>query len=162
MACLRDAIGQTLREGYAHHIQRLMRTGSFALLAGLAPDEVCAWYLAVYVDAVEWVEPPNTAGMALHADGGRVASKPYAASGAYVKRMSDHCSGCAYRPELRTGPRACPMTTLSWRFLDAHERELAANPRTAPMVRNLVRMSDDERSAIREWAGVLLADPDRL
>ena len=152
MACMRETIGQTMREGYAHHIQRLMVTGNFALLAGLAPREVAAWYLAVYVDAVEWVELPNVAGMALYANGGRFTTKPYAASGAYVKRMSDYCRGCAYSPEVRTGPRACPMTTLYWRFLDAHEAELAANPRTALMARNVARLSADERAAIAEEA----------
>jgi deoxyribodipyrimidine photolyase-related protein len=162
MACLRDAIGQTMREGYAHHIQRLMLTGNFALLAGLAPAEVCAWYLAVYVDAVEWVELPNSAGMALYADGGRFTSKPYAASGAYVKRMSNHCKGCVYRPELRAGPGACPMTTLYWHFLDAHETEFAGNPRTALMTRNLVRLPDAERAAIRAHAAELLADLDAV
>jgi deoxyribodipyrimidine photolyase-related protein len=162
MACLREAIAQTMREGYAHHIQRLMLTGNFALLAGLAPREVAAWYLAVYVDAVEWVELPNVAGMALYANGGRFTTKPYAASGAYVKRMSDHCRGCAYSPELRTGPRACPMTTLYWRFLDTHEAGLAANPRTALMARNVARLSADERAAIRDWGARLLADIDRI
>jgi deoxyribodipyrimidine photolyase-related protein len=162
MACMRETIGQTMREGYAHHIQRLMVTGNFALLAGLAPREVAAWYLAVYVDAVEWVELPNVAGMALYANGGRFTTKPYAASGAYVKRMSDYCRGCAYSPEVRTGPRACPMTTLYWRFLDAHEAELAANPRTALMARNVARLSADERDAIRDWGERLLADLDRV
>jgi deoxyribodipyrimidine photolyase-related protein len=162
MACLRDAIGQTMREGYAHHIQRLMLTGNFALLAGLAPREVAAWYLAVYVDAVEWVELPNVAGMALYANGGRFTTKPYVASGAYVKRMSNHCGGCAYAPEVRTGPRACPMTTLYWRFLDAHETELAGNPRTALMAKNLARLGAEERAAIRDWGERLLADMDGL
>jgi deoxyribodipyrimidine photolyase-related protein len=162
MACLRDAIGQTMREGYAHHIQRLMLTGNFALLAGLAPREVAAWYLAVYVDAVEWVELPNVAGMALYANGGRFTTKPYVASGAYVKRMSNYCGGCAYSPEVRTGPRACPMTTLYWRFLDAHESELAGNPRTALMAKNLARLSAEERAAIRDWGDGLLADIDRI
>jgi deoxyribodipyrimidine photolyase-related protein len=162
MACMRETIGQTMREGYAHHIQRLMVTGNFALLAGLAPREVAAWYLAVYVDAVEWVELPNVAGMALYANGGRFTTKPYAASGAYVKRMSDYCRGCAYAPEVRTGPRACPMTTLYWRFLDAHEAELAGNPRTALMARNVARLSAEERAAIRDWGERLLADLDRV
>jgi deoxyribodipyrimidine photolyase-related protein len=160
MACLRETVGQTMREGYAHHIQRLMVTGNFALLAGLAPSEVAAWYLAVYVDAVEWVELPNVAGMALYANGGRFTTKPYAASGAYVKRMSDYCRGCAYAPEVRTGPRACPMTTLYWRFLDAHEAELASNPRTVLMARSVARLSPDERAAIRDWGERLLADLD--
>jgi len=162
MACMRETIGQTLREGYAHHIQRLMITGNFALLAGLAPREVCEWYLAVYVDAVEWVELPNVAGMALYADGGRFVSKPYVASGAYVKRMSNYCDGCAYAPQVRTGPRACPLTTLYWRFLDEHEATLAANPRTVLMARNVARLSAEERAAIREWAAVLLGDLERV
>ena len=162
MACLRDTIGQTMREGYAHHIQRLMITGNFALLAGLAPREVAAWYLAVYVDAVEWVELPNVAGMALYANGGRFTTKPYVASGAYVKRMSNYCGGCAYAPDVRTGPRACPMTTLYWRFLDVHEAELAGNPRTALMAKNLARLPAEARAAIRDWGDRLLDDIDRI
>jgi deoxyribodipyrimidine photolyase-related protein len=162
MACMRETIGQTMREGYAHHIQRLMVTGNFALLAGLAPREVAAWYLSVYVDAVEWVELPNVAGMALYANAGRFTTKPYAASGAYVKRMSDYCRGCAYAPDVRTGPRACPMTTLYWRFLDMHEAELAANPRTALMARNVARLPAEARDAIRDWGDRLLADLDRV
>ena len=162
MACMRETIGQTMRDGYAHHIQRLMVTGNFALLAGLAPREVAAWYLAVYVDAVEWVELPNVAGMALYANGGRFTTKPYAAGGAYVKRMSDYCRGCAYSPELRTGARACPMTTLYWHFVDAHEAELAGNPRTALMARGVARLPSDQRAAIREWGARLLSDLDAL
>ena len=162
MACLRDAIGQTLRDGYAHHIQRLMLIGNFALLAGLDPKEVAAWFLAVYVDAVEWVELPNVAGMALFAHAGRFTTKPYAASGAYVKRMSDHCRGCRYAPEVKTGPRACPMTTLYWRFLDAHEAGLAANPRTLLMAKSVGRLEPEARAAIRECADQRLAQIDRL
>jgi deoxyribodipyrimidine photolyase-related protein len=149
MRCMAAAIGQTLEHGYAHHIQRLMLTGNFALLAGLLPQAVCDWYLAVYVDAVEWAELPNTAGMALYANGGRFTSKPYVASGAYVKRMSNYCDGCRYRPDRREGPDACPFTTLYWHFLDRNERELAANQRTALMVRNLARLSATERRAVR-------------
>jgi len=162
MACLRDAIGQTLAHGYAHHIQRLMVTGQFALLAGIAPQQVADWYLAVYVDAIEWVELPNVAGMALYADGGRFTSKPYIASGQYIDRMSNHCKGCRYRPAERTGPHACPITTLYWAFLDRHEAELAANPRSALMVRNLARLSADERLAIREQAQDQLRSVDQL
>jgi deoxyribodipyrimidine photolyase-related protein len=152
MACLKDAIGQTLQHGYAHHIQRLMVTGLYALLAGLAPQAVSDWYLAVYVDAVEWVELPNVAGMALYANGGRFTSKPYAASGAYLQRMSNHCQGCRYQPTQKLGPTACPITTLYWAFLDRHEAELAANPRTALMVKHLQRMTPAERQAIAEAA----------
>ena len=157
MACQRDAIGQTLRFGYAHHIQRLMVTGLFGLLAEIDPRQLAHWYLAVYVDAVEWVELPNVAGMALFANGGRFTSKPYAASGAYIQRMSNHCSGCRYDPAKKTGQDACPLTTLYWNFLDRHEAELGGSPRTALMVKNLQRLPADERAAVRAQAQTLLA-----
>jgi deoxyribodipyrimidine photolyase-related protein len=160
MACMQDTIGQTLKHGYAHHIQRLMVTGQFALLAELQPQQVADWYLAVYVDAVEWVELPNVAGMALFANGGRFTSKPYVASGQYISRMSNHCRGCRYQPDQRTGPNACPMTTLYWNFLDRYETELAASPRTALMVRNLTRLSPAEREALRQQAALTLAHLD--
>ena len=162
MRCMADAIGQTLEHGFPHHIQRLMVTGNFALLAGLDPHEVHRWYLAVYVDAVEWVELPNTAGMALYANGGRFTTKPYAASGAYICRMSNYCKGCRYRPEVRHGENACPMTTLYWNFIDTHASALGRNPRTALMARNLERLSVVERQSIRDHAGRLLADPESL
>ena len=162
MACMKDAIGQSLKHGYAHHIQRLMVTGQFALLAEVQPQQVADWYLAVYVDAVEWVELPNVAGMALFANGGRFTSKPYVASGQYIARMSDHCRGCRYQPDQRTGPSACPMTTLYWNFLDRHETELAASPRTALMVRNLTRLAPAEREALRVQAARTLANLDGL
>ncbi len=152
MACLRDAITQTLQHGYAHHIQRLMVTGLFALLLGVQPQQVHAWYLAVYVDAVEWVELPNTLGMSQYADGGLMASKPYVATGKYIQRMSPHCKGCRYDPALRTGDTACPFTTLYWDFLMRHEAPLAANPRMALQVKNVARLSDVEKQAIRERA----------
>ncbi len=156
MACMRACIGQTLQHGYAHHIQRLMVTGQFALLAQVDPKQVADWYLAVYVDAVEWVELPNVAGMALHADGGRFTSKPYIASGQYIKRMSNYCAGCRYKPELRTGASACPVTTLYWHFLITHERRLLANPRTTLMAKNVARLSAEERAAIRAQAEATL------
>ncbi len=162
MACMRDVVGQTLAHGYAHHIQRLMVTGQFALLAGLSPQVVADWYLAVYVDAIEWVELPNVAGMALFANGGRFTSKPYVASGQYIKRMSNYCQGCAYRPDQRHGPQACPVTTLYWDFLDRHEPTLAASPRTALMVRNLARLEAGERAAIRAHAKHLRENLDDL
>ncbi|MGD9265725.1 MAG: cryptochrome/photolyase family protein, partial [Lysobacterales bacterium] len=117
MNCLRQTIETTRRNAYAHHIQRLMVTGNFALLAGLSPAEVEAWYLAVYVDAFAWVELPNTHGMALFADGGLLASKPYCASGGYINRMSDYCADCAFRPGKKTGAEACPFNYLYWHFL---------------------------------------------
>jgi deoxyribodipyrimidine photolyase-related protein len=162
MNCMRQCITQTLDNGYSHHIQRLMITGMFGVIAQIKPQALCDWYLAVYVDAVEWVELPNTAGMALFANGGRFTSKPYVASGAYVKRMSNYCQGCAYKPEERSGKDACPMSTLYWNFLDAHEEEFAGNPRTALMVKNLQRMTEDERLAVRVRASEMLSDLDAL
>ncbi len=162
MNCMKQCITQTLANGYSHHIQRLMITGMFGVTAQINPQAMCDWYLAVYVDAVEWVELPNTAGMALFANGGRFTSKPYVASGAYVKRMSNYCAGCKYLPEARTGADACPMTTLYWNFLDQHEADFAGNPRTALMVKNLQRLSSDERAAIRQRASDMLAALDAL
>ena len=155
-ACLKEAIQQTLSNGYAHHIQRLMVTGNFALLAGLNPRQVADWYLAVYVDAVDWVEEPNTLGMALFALGPRMTSKPYIASGAYIKRMSNSCKHCVYKPEVRTGPKACPYTTLYWYFLMQHASWLRRNPRMAMAYKNLDRIPEVEQTAINEWAIVRL------
>jgi len=157
MACLRDAIGQTLRYGYAHHIQRLMVTGLFALLWGAHPQRVHEWYLAVYVDAVEWVELPNTLGMSQYADGGVMASKPYIASGKYIQRMSNYCAGCSYDPAQRTGPKACPFTTLYWDFLLRHAAMLAKNPRTVMQVRNATRLTPAQRRDITDHAARLRA-----
>ncbi|MGY0193868.1 cryptochrome/photolyase family protein [Leptothrix sp. BB-4] len=155
MACLRDALAQTLSHGYAHHIQRLMVTGLYALMLGVQPKQVHRWYLAVYVDAVEWVELPNTLGMSQYADGGLMGSKPYVATGRYIDRMGPHCSGCRYDPAQRTGERACPYTTLYWDFLMRHEALLAGNPRMALQVRNLARLDDAERDAVRQRADAI-------
>ncbi len=152
MNCLRHALRQTLDHGYAHHIQRLMVTGLFSLLLGVRPREVHEWYLAVYVDAVEWVELPNTLGMSQYADGGVMASKPYIASGKYIQRMSNYCTGCRFDPAERIGPRACPFTTLYWDFLRRHEAVLAKNPRVVMQVRNLKRLDEEEKAAIRDQA----------
>jgi deoxyribodipyrimidine photolyase-related protein len=162
MACMKDAIGQTLQYGYAHHIQRLMITGNFALLAEILPSEVCDWYLAIYVDAIEWVELPNTAGMALFANGGRFTSKPYIASGAYIKRMSNYCDSCKYKPEVRFGENACPVTTLYWHFLIKHRNQFESSPRTRLMTANLKRISDDDQKSIQKHAGYLLNHLDDL
>jgi len=158
MACLGAAIGQTLEHGYAHHIQRLMVTGLYALLLGVEPKQVHAWYLAVYVDAVEWVELPNTLGMALHADGGIMASKPYAATGKYIQRMSNYCAGCRFDPAQATGDKACPFTTLYWDFLLRHEPRLRTNQRMALQVKNLARLGRGERAAIRARAAGIQAN----
>lgn len=162
MACMKDAIGQTLEYGYAHHIQRLMVTGNFALLAQILPKEVCDWYLAIYVDAIEWVELPNTAGMALYANGGRFTSKPYIASGAYIKRMSNYCNGCKYKPDVRFGENACPVTTLYWNFLIDHRAEFESSPRTRLMTANLKKISDDDQKSIAAHAKHLLTHLDDL
>lgn len=152
MNCLRETIGQTLRYGYAHHIQRLMVTGLFALLAGVDPAKVHEWYLAVYVDAVEWVELPNTIGMSQFADGGVMASKPYAATGKYIQRMSNYCDGCRFDPAKSTGEDACPFTTLYWDFLMRNEQKLRQVPRMELQLRNLVRLDASTRQAIQERA----------
>ncbi len=162
MRCMRECIGQTLQHGYAHHIQRLMVTGMFGVLAEIEPQQLCDWYLSIYVDAVEWVELPNTAGMALFANGGRFTSKPYVASGAYVQRMSNYCQGCKYEPGTRTGPQACPLTTLYWHFLDKHREAFEHNPRTALMARNLARIPADELLQVRQRAQEMLGKPDAL
>ncbi len=155
MHCLQDAITQTLQHGYAHHIQRLMVTGLYALLLGVEPKQVHAWYLGVYVDAVEWVELPNTLGMSQYADGGVMASKPYAATGKYIDRMSDHCRSCRFKPALRTGPQACPYTALYWDFLMRHETRFASHPRMALQVKNLARIAPAERAAIAARAAAV-------
>ena len=152
MTCLSESIGQTLKHGYAHHIQRLMVTGLFALLYGVEPKQVHEWYLAVYVDAVEWVELPNTLGMSQYADDGIMASKPYAASGQYINRMSNYCKQCQFNPSLAVGEKACPITTLYWDFLDTHRERLQANPRMGFMMKNLAAKSDEDIAAIKTQA----------
>lgn len=152
MRCLREVIGQTLAYGYAHHIQRLMVTGLFALLFGVRPQAVHEWYLAVYVDAVEWVELPNTLGMSQFGDGGLMASKPYVATGKYIQRMSNYCAGCRFDPAQATGARACPFTTLYWDFLLRHEALLAKNQRMTMQLKNLQRLTTAQRGRIRTQA----------
>ena len=158
--CLRQCFGDTLENGYAHHIQRLMVIGNFSLLAGLDPRAVCDWFLGIYVDAVEWVELPNTLGMALHADGGIVGTKPYIASGAYIKRMSNYCAGCRYNPGKRSGEDACPFTLLYWDFLARHREQLGANPRMGLALKNLERIGAEELAEIRAGAAAFLGTLD--
>ena len=157
MACLRDALSQTLTHGYANHIQRLMVTGLYALLLGVQPRQVHEWYLAMYVDAVEWVELPNTLGMGQFGDGGLMASKPYVASGKYIQRMGGPCKDCRYNPALREGDQACPFTTLYWTFLVRHESLLQQNPRMAMQLKNLARLSPAQRDALTQRAQAILA-----
>ena len=147
MNCLRQAIADTAAQAYAHHINRLMVTGNFALLAGIRPAEIEEWYLSVYADAYDWVELPNVHGMAIFADGGLMASKPYAAGGAYIDRMSDYCRGCRYSPKVRSGPGACPFTLLYWAFLIRHAETLAGNPRLAMPYRTLAGWDGARKAA---------------
>ena len=155
MTCLRDALAQTLTHGYANHIQRLMVTGLFALMLGVDPKQVHAWYLAVYVDAVEWVVLPNTLGMNKYADGGVMGGKHYIATGKYIQRMSPHCKGCRYDPAQRSGESACPFTTLYWDFLMRHQASLTKNPRMALQVKNVARLTNLQKQAVKERAAAI-------
>ena len=149
MACVRAVVDQTRRQAYAHHIQRLMVTGTFALLAGIRPQQVHEWYLSVYADAFEWVELPNTLGMSQFADGGLLGSKPYAASGNYIDRMSDYCGSCTYSVKQKTGEGACPFNALYWDFLARNSDTLRGNPRLGPVYSTWDRMTEDTRVAFR-------------
>ena len=160
MHCLSQAIGQTIDLAYAHHIQRLMITGNFAMLIGTDPKDVARWYLEVYADAYEWVELPNVLGMSQFADGGLLGSKPYAASGAYIDRMSDYCGACRYDVKQRTGPDACPFNALYWDFLARNADKLGNNVRLAMPYRNWAKMADDTKAALRASAAEFLQSLD--
>jgi deoxyribodipyrimidine photolyase-related protein len=162
MRCLAHAIGQSLEQAHAHHIQRLMVIGNFALLAGLDPAAVHRWYLGVYVDAFEWVELPNTLGMSQHADGGLMATKPYVSSAAYIDRMGDHCKGCAYNKKERTGPKACPFNALYWDFFERHQDRLAGNHRLSMVYKQLEKMGAEARGAIAQQAALTTSKLDQL
>jgi deoxyribodipyrimidine photolyase-related protein len=155
-ACLRACVNQSLDTAYAHHIQRLMVLGNFALLAGCDPDEVDAWYLGVYIDAVEWVQLPNTRGMSQFADDGLLATKPYVSAAAYIKRMSDYCKQCPYDPKDRVGENACPFNSLYWDFHARHRERLESVPRIGHVWRNWERWDEETRRAIRERAAAVL------
>lgn len=157
MNCVHQTVTQTRAYGYAHHIQRLMVTGNFALIAGLDPEAVSEWYLSVYVDAYQWVERPNTLGMALHADGGRMTSKPYAASGQYIQRQSNYCKSCWYKVKDTTGPKACPFNGLYWHFLMRHQDRFRSNGRMGLMYRNLDKKTETERDALWQQGEQLIA-----
>ena len=157
MRCLQLAIGQSLQTAHAHHIQRLMVIGNFALLAGIAPAEVHRWYLGVYIDAFEWVELPNTVGMSQWADGGRIATKPYVSSAAYLSRMSDYCKGCHYDSKQRVGERACPYNALYWDFFMRHAAVFGRNPRLAMVYRQLANMPAEALDALRTHAASVRA-----
>ena len=157
MHCVAEAVRNTRDHAYAHHIQRLMITGQLAMLLGVAPDQINEWYLIVYADAYQWVQLPNTHGMAIWADGGVMASKPYAASGAYINRMSDYCRSCAYDVRKKTGEGACPFNYLYWDFLDRNEDRLRGNPRLGMPYRNLDRKTEEERAVIHRDARAFIA-----
>jgi deoxyribodipyrimidine photolyase-related protein len=152
MSCVRHAINQSLKHGYAHHIQRLMITGNLALLLGVHPDEVDNWYLGIYIDAFEWVEMPNTRGMSQYADGGIVGSKPYVSSARYIQSMSDYCKTCKYDPKERYSDNACPFNSLYWDFHMQHQETLQRNPRIGMVYKQIEKMSPDEKEAIRHKA----------
>lgn len=162
MSCMKQAIVQSLEYAYAHHIQRLMVTGNFTLLAGIEPQQVEDWYLGIYIDAIEWVEAPNTRGMALHADGGMIATKPYAASGNYINKMSDYCKGCHYNVKEKTSQDACPFNSLYWRFIETHQDKFSNNPRMGMMYRQWEKVADSDKRAILDRAESLLANIDQI
>ena len=157
MNCLKQSFSQTITHAYAHHIQRLMVIGNFSLLAGLSPKEVNEWFLIVYSDAFEWVEMPNVSGMVLFADGGIVASKPYAAGGNYIDKMSDYCKGCRYKIKEKTGPDACPFHYLYWDFLMRHEADLRQNPRLGMIYRTADKLTDEKKQTIKDDAQKFLS-----
>ena len=159
---MRLAIGQSLQHAYAHHIQRLMITGNFALLAGVDPAAVDEWYLGVYIDAIQWVELPNTRAMSQFADGGQVATKPYISSAKYIRSMSDYCETCEYDWKKRHGDMACPFNSLYWGFYDRHRRLLGKNARVAMMYRVWDRMNKDEKKQILKQANAYLKDLNHL
>lgn len=162
MNCVQHAVSQSLETAYAHHIQRLMITGNFGLLAGVHPDAMDEWYLGIYIDAIEWVELPNTRGMSQFADGGLLATKPYISSGNYINKMSSYCKDCYYKVSAKTGPRSCPFNSLYWHFLDKHNGKLANNPRMGMMYRQWEKQDTAAQEAILAQAKYYLANVDSL
>lgn len=162
MACMSNAIGQSLKHAYAHHIQRLMITGNFCLIAGINPKHVDAWYLGIYIDAIEWVEMPNTRGMSQFADGGIVASKPYAASANYINKMSDYCRNCHYNAKEKFGDNACPFNALYWQFMSKHRQEFERNPRLSMTYRSFDRYSDEQKTDILKYGQWCIENIEKL
>jgi len=162
MLCLKDSINQSLNYAYAHHIQRLMITGNFALLAGVHPDEIDAWYLGIYIDAIEWVEITNTRGMSQFADGGIVGTKPYVSSASYIDKMSHYCGSCFYKKAVKTGDKACPFNSLYWNFYDKNEEKLGKNPRIGMMYNVWRKMNPDAKTALLEQADYYLKNINNL
>jgi len=162
MNCMKDAINQSLQFAYAHHIQRLMITGNFALLAGIHPDEIDAWYLGIYIDAFEWVEITNTRGMSQFADGGIVGTKPYVSSATYIDKMSHYCGSCFYKKALKTGEKSCPFNSLYWNFYDRNEAKLSKNPRIGMMYNVWRKMKPEDKTALLEQADYYLKNINEL
>jgi deoxyribodipyrimidine photolyase-related protein len=162
MNCLSHAIGQSLDHAYAHHIQRLMVTGNFALLTGIEPSELDRWYLGIYIDAIEWVEITNTRGMSQYADGGRIATKPYISSGSYIDKMSNYCGSCHYEVKEKIGEKACPFNSLYWNFLATHRERLQDNRRMGMMYSVLNKMDPDQLAAMQDRAERIIANPDHF
>jgi deoxyribodipyrimidine photolyase-related protein len=162
MNCMHQSVTETVENAYAHHIQRLMVLGNFALLTGIDPRQVNDWFLSVYADAFEWVELPNVSGMALFADGGFLASKPYASGGGYINKMSNYCKGCSYQVNQKTGPGACPFNYLYWDFLHRNRDKLGKNHRVGMMYKVYDRMSDDKKLAVHEDSAKFLKNLDAL
>ncbi len=162
MHCLHRAVTESLDHAYAHHIQRLMVTGNFCLITGIDPDHVDAWYLGIYIDAIEWVEMPNTRGMALYGDGGLLGTKPYAAGGNYINKMSDYCGDCYYKVSEKTGARACPLNSLYWHFMHRHREELMQNQRLRMIYGSWNRMGEEKQLAILDQAEQHLAALEQL
>lgn len=160
MRCMQQSISQSLTDAYAHHIQRLMILGNFALLTQTHPDEVDAWYLGVYIDAIEWVELPNTRGMSQFADGGIMATKPYVSSGAYINKMTNYCSSCHFKVKEKTGDKACPFNSLYWNFLDEKRSYFEKNQRMSMMLRLLEKMNSDDLAALKEKANHIIENPE--
>ena len=162
MHCMQEALRNTFSHAYAHHIQRLMVTGNFALLTGVEPRQICDWYLAVYADAYDWVELPNTLGMVMHADNGLLGSKPYCASGRYIDRQSDYCRHCHYDVKSAEQENSCPFNSLYWHFLDRHRAVFSRNPRMTMMYRSFERMTSEKQQAVLQRAEFCLAQLDQL
>lgn len=162
MSCMKAAIGQTMEHGHAHHIQRLMVIGNFCLAAGVDPQQVADWFGGIYVDAVEWVHLPNVMGMALHADGGDLATKPYLAGGAYIAKQSNYCKSCPYDPKSKSGPTACPLSVMYWGAVDRHQERLAGNPRTSMPAAQWRKMEPAAQNALRAVDKSMRDDLDAL
>ena len=157
MNCIKESVENTIQNAYAHHIQRLMVLGNFALISGIQPKDVNDWFLSVYADAYEWVELPNVSGMALFADGGIIASKPYASTGAYIKKMSNYCCDCNYNVKEKTGANACPFNYLYWNFLVQNQSKLSSNSRLGLAYKNLERLPKEKLFAIKKSAKKFLS-----